>query len=73
MKTAITDVKYLCTSYSVEGSDHQHEDGGQVQVPSQTHLNKQGSRVQVRLVAERQHICQHGHLRGLRLDSVTNC
>lgn len=40
----------LFTSNGVEGSDHQHEDSGQVEVPSQTHLNKQGSRVQVSLV-----------------------
>lgn len=33
-KTIVTDVQYLCTSNSVESSDHQHEDSGQVEVPS---------------------------------------
>lgn len=48
----------LCTCNSVESSDHQHEDSRQVQVPPQTHLNEQGSRIQVSLVMETQHICQ---------------
>lgn len=39
----------LCTCNRVESSDYQHEDSGQVEVPSQTHLDKQGSRVQVSL------------------------
>lgn len=55
MKREISD---LCTCNSVEGSDHQHEDSGQVEVPPQTHLDKQGSRVQISLVTEKQHICQ---------------
>lgn len=42
---------YTCNS--VKSSDHQHEDCGQVEVPSQTHLNKQGSRVQVSLVEQK--------------------
>lgn len=42
------------TCDSVESSDHQHEDRGQVQVPAQTHLNEQGPRVEVRLGREQE-------------------
>lgn len=50
----------LRTGDSVERRDHQHENGGQVEVPSQTHLDEQGSRVEVSLVQgmnKRQRLC----------------
>lgn len=40
------------TCNSIESSDHQHKDSGQVEVPPQTHLDKQRSWIQVSLVAE---------------------
>lgn len=43
---------HLFTCNSIESSDHQHEDSGQVQVPAQTHLNEQGPRVEVGLGRE---------------------
>lgn len=42
----------VSTCYGVESSDHQHEDSGQVEVPSQAHLDEQGSRVQVSLAEQ---------------------
>lgn len=43
---------FKSTCNGVESGDHQHEDGGQVEVPSQAHLDKQGSRVQVSLAEQ---------------------
>lgn len=42
----------LFTCNSVESCDHQHEDSGEVEVPPETHLDEQGSRVQVSLTVE---------------------
>lgn len=50
----------VSTCYGVESSDHQHEDSGQVQVPSQAHLDKQGSRVQVSLAEQTKDIFNAG-------------
>ena len=42
-------VHLYSTCYGVESSDHQHENSGQVEVPAQTDLDKQCSRIQVSL------------------------
>lgn len=42
--------EFVATGNGVESGHNQHEDGGQVEIPSQTHLNEQGSRVEVSLV-----------------------
>lgn len=47
----------LFTCNSVESCDHQHEDSGEVEVPPETHLDEQGSRVQVSLMVETWHTC----------------
>lgn len=40
------------TCNGVEPCDHQHQDGGEVKVPAQADLHKEGPRVQVRLCVE---------------------
>lgn len=39
----------LRTCDGVQGRDGEHEDGGQVEVPAQADVDKQGSRIQVNL------------------------
>lgn len=54
-----TGVSNPFTCDRVECRDHQHEDGGQVQVPPETHLDKQGSGVEVGLaVGTTHHACR---------------
>lgn len=52
LKSVGVDYSSQATCNSVESSDDQHEDSGEVEIPAQTNLDKQSSRVQIRLVSQ---------------------